>query len=78
MPAIRKFLQIEKILFLANVIAFSNLENTYDYTARTNFNRDSPKINLQIYLLLQFLSNHPETFRICSKDHLETFDRVVF
>ena len=39
MPAIRKFLRIEKILFLANVITFSNLENTYDYTAR-----DSPKI----------------------------------
>ena len=54
------------ILFLANVIAFSNLENTYDYTARTNFNRDSPKINLKIYLLLHFLSTHPETFRICS------------
>ena len=44
----------------------------------TLLNRDSPKINLKIYLLLHFLSNHPETFRICSKDHLETFYRVVF
>ena len=29
------------------------------------------KSSLNIYLLLHFLSNHPETFRICSKDHLE-------
>ena len=29
------FTDRKKILFLANVIAFSNLENTYDYTART-------------------------------------------
>ena len=78
MPAIRKFLRIEKILFLANVIAFSNLENTYDYTALAIFNHDSPKINLQIYLLLHFLSNHPATSRICSRDHLETVDVVFF
>ena len=26
-----------------------------------------------IYLILQILSNHPETFKICSRDHLETF-----
>ena len=45
-----------KILFLAKVIAFSNLENTYNYIARTNFNCDSPKINIKIYLLLQFWS----------------------
>ena len=30
------------------------------------------KSNWKIYLLLQFLSNYPETFRICSRDHLET------
>ena len=77
MPAIRKFLRIEKILFLANVIALSNLENTYNYTARTKFNRDSPKINLKIYLLLHFMCNHPETFRICSRDHLETLALVA-
>ena len=27
---------------------------------------------------LQFLSNRPETFRICSRDHLETFVLPVF
>ena len=38
----------EKIFFLAKVIAFSNLENTYNYIARPNFNRNSPKINFKI------------------------------
>ena len=55
MSATRNFFPIEKILFLAKVIADSNLKNTYDYTTRANFNRDSPKITLKIYLLLQFL-----------------------
>ena len=43
--------------FLANVIAFSNFENTYDYTGRVNFNPDSPKMNLKIYLILKL--SHP-------------------
>ena len=74
------FTDRKKILFLANVIAFSNLENTYDYIRKyiRLHNRDSTKINLKIYFLLQFLSNRPETFRICSRDHLETCARVVF
>ena len=41
------FLQNEKILFLAEVIALSNLKITYNYTTRANFKRD-----LKIYLLL--------------------------
>ena len=44
----------EKILFLPEVVAFWNLENTYNYIARVNFYRDSPKINFKIYLHLQF------------------------
>ena len=43
------------MLFPAKVIAFSNFENTYDYIAHANLNRDSPKINFEIYLLLQLL-----------------------
>ena len=30
-------------------------QNTYNYIARANFNRTSPKINFKIYLFLQFL-----------------------
>ena len=55
MPATRNFLQNEEILFLAKVITISNPKNTYNYIARMNFNRDSPKINFKIYLLLQIL-----------------------
>ena len=36
MPATRNFLRIENIWFLSNVIAFSNLENTYDYTTHVD------------------------------------------
>ena len=38
------------------------------------------KAQIRTYLtvLLQFLSNHPETFRICSRDHLETSDLAEF
>ena len=32
-----------------------NRKMTYNYIARVNFNRDSPKINFKIYLLLQIL-----------------------
>ena len=49
------FFGMKKILFLAKVIEFSNRENTYNYIAPANFNRDSPKINFKIYLLLHFL-----------------------
>ena len=34
----------DQILFLAEVIAFWNLENTGNYSTRTDFNRDFPKI----------------------------------
>ena len=40
MAATRIFFGMKKILFLAKVIEFSNRENTYNYIARTNFNRD--------------------------------------
>ena len=49
------FFRNGKMLFLAKVIEFSNYENTYNYTARANFNRDLEKSTLKIYLLLQFL-----------------------
>ena len=39
--------------------------------AREIFNGASRKSSLKIYLLLHFSSNHPETFRICFKDHFE-------
>ena len=70
MPTARNFLQNEKILFQAEVIALSNLKITCNYTTRANFKRDFPKINLKIYLL-QILSLSLETFGICSRDHFE-------
>ena len=39
-PATRCFLPDQKILVLAKVIAFSNLEFIGNYTTRANFNRD--------------------------------------
>ena len=36
--------------------------------ARANFNRDSPKINIEIYILLHFLSEMLETWKLCSRD----------
>ena len=54
MSATRNFIQDGKILFLAKVIAFSNPENTYNYIACANFNRESPKINFKIYILQHF------------------------
>ena len=56
MAVTRNFFRNGKILFLAKVIEFSNHENTYNYIARTNFNRDSPKINFINYLLLPFFT----------------------
>ena len=55
MTATRNFTRTEKILFLARVIEFSNPKNTCNYIAHANFNRDFPKINFKIYLLLEFL-----------------------
>ena len=37
-----------KILFLAKVIALSNLKNTYNHIVRANLNRDSLKISFKI------------------------------
>ena len=62
MSANRNFLQNGKILFLAKVIALLNLENTYIYIAHAKFNRNSQKIDLKIYLLLQFLRKPLETW----------------
>ena len=62
MAATSNVFRNEKILFLAKIIAFWNLENTHNYIAGAYFNRDSPKINLKIYLLLQFLRYGLETW----------------
>ena len=56
MPDINNFFLNEKILFLARVIAFLNLKNTYNYIVHANFNRDFLKMNFKIYLLMQFLT----------------------
>ena len=45
----------EKISFLTKFITILKLKNTYNYIAGANLNRDSPKNNFKIYLLLQFL-----------------------
>ena len=55
MPTTGNILRNERMLFLSKVIADSNLENTYNYTMRTNFDHHSPKITLRIYLLLAVL-----------------------
>ena len=61
-----------KILFLAEVMAGQRSTPMWNYIACVIFNRVPWKTTFKIYLLLHFLSNHPETFRICSKDYLET------
>ena len=38
----------------------------------------SQKWNFKLYLLLQFLSNQPETFMICSSDFSKTLIATVF
>ena len=38
-------------LFLAKLSHFKNLEYTYNYIKRADFNHDSPKINFKIYNL---------------------------
>ena len=40
MAAARNFFQYDKIMFLAQVIEFWNLENTYNYIAFANFNHE--------------------------------------
>ena len=64
----------QKILILANVIVGQRpalmcnsivRSITFAFITKTNFS------NFKIYLLLQFLSNYPETFRICSRVNLE-------
>ena len=52
MSASRNFFLNGKIS-LAKVITFLNHENTHNYIACSNSNRDSPKINLKIHLLLR-------------------------
>ena len=52
----------ENIFFLTEVIEFWNLGNTGYYCMLAN---------LKIYPLFQFLSNRPETFRICSRGHFK-------
>ena len=42
------------------------------------FNRVYWKSSFAIYLHLQFMSNHPETLSVFSKDHLDFWDRPEF
>ena len=42
------FYRIKKILFLAEAIGILNLENMGDYSTRTNFKRDFPKIYILV------------------------------
>ena len=46
MAATGNFLRIEKILFLAKVIEFSNCESTHNYIVRANFNQLFPENQL--------------------------------
>ena len=60
-----------KILILAGFIAFSKLQNTYNYLAAARFTHDYLKIlnfDTKNQSSPTVLSNHPETFRICSLD----------
>ena len=58
LAATRNFLRKKKILFLPKVIALFKARKylyiIHNQIAHVNFNRDSPKINFKIYLLLQF------------------------
>ena len=36
------------------------------------------KIEFKNYLILHVLSNHPKTFRICSRDHLKEMSQTEF
>ena len=49
------FFEMKKYCSLPKLFHFEISKNTYHYIARVNFNRDFPKINFEIYLLLQFL-----------------------
>ena len=78
MISIRCFWSYGKILFLAEIIACHRSALMCNCIARAIFNRASWKSSLKIYLLLHFLSNHPKTFRICSRDHLEEMSQTEF
>ena len=69
MISISCFWSLGKILFLAEIIAGQRSALMCNCIERAIFNRAPLKSSLKIYLLLHFLSDHPETFRICSKDH---------
>ena len=45
----RTFVGMKIILFLAEVVEYSNPENTYNYIAHANFKRDFPKISSYIF-----------------------------
>ena len=76
MISISWFWYHEKILFLAKIIAGQRSALMYSCIARSIFNH-ALKIEPK-NLLLQFLNNHPESFRICSRDHLEETNRAEF
>ena len=59
------------------IIEFWNLENTCNYNS-TKISQKFNFWNFKFYLILQFLSNHPETFRVYSRDHVETLILPVF
>ena len=58
------FWSLGNILFLAEIIAGQRSALMCNYICASDFQSPALKI-------LHFLSDHPETFRICSKDHLE-------
>ena len=78
MISIRCFWSHEEILFIAKIIAGQRSARVCNCIAQGIFDRVSWKSTLKIYLLLHFLSNHSETFRICSRDHLEEISRMEF
>ena len=51
---------MKKILFLAEVIEFLNLENTYNYIACTNFNRDLPTKKILLPICIRIFINASE------------------
>ena len=69
-PATRCFILDEKILFLAEVIEFWNLEITGNYSTHKNSKCDFLKMHIFGCML--------KTCKLCSRDQKETFDLADF
>ena len=59
------------------LVPWKNIVPSRNYCWSNNFQSRALKIESK-NLFLHFLSNHPETFRICSRDHLEEICRADF